>query len=398
LGKKGADDVLVTATGIDPRQLRHLRQKQDYFSELLDQYAFIANHQGASPCGEYAYKLVSSFGEIEDLRKTSPNTIAVVMTIEGAHAFGVGNFGLKRTDRSALKAQLSDNIRTVKSWDAPPLFVNLSHHFNNRLAGHARSLKAPVSGMYNQKTEMGKGISDLGWHVVQEMLSTENGRRMLVDVKHMSLKSRLEFYEFVDRHNRINPTAKIPVICSHTGVNGLESMDHSLKTKSKNKKNGQFFNNWAINLSDEEIRFIHTTGGMVGIILDKHMLASQKTLERIKQLPTPEEVKEAFVEVIVANIFQAVEAIGDRSGWNTVVMGSDYDGLINHVDCYPDSTYFPQIQQDLIRFIEEKNYRPDLWFGAEPRDLIRKVMADNAMDFLRQHFWPAQQVSYIHAG
>lgn len=391
-GKKGGEQVLCTATGIDPRQLRRLRRKRSYFEELLDQYAFLATGQGKSPDGNHSYKLVSNFGEIQELRKTDPNAIAVVVTIEGAHGFGIGDAFTKKMHRKDIRELLAENIKTVKSWEAPPLFVNLSHHFYNRLSGHARSLKSPVSAMYNQRAGIGKGITEMGWYVLEQMLSRRNGRRILVDIKHMSLKARMELYDFIEGYNRFNPHDKIPVICSHTGINGIETMADSKKNGNSKGKNGEHYHNWSINLSNEEIRFIHSTGGMIGLILDKGMLTSKKNLDRIKNMGTPEEKREAFVEMIVRNLFGAIEAIGDVSGWNTIAIGSDFDGLITHLDCYPDTSVFPDIQQDLIQYITEKEFRPDLWFGLEPRQMIRKVMAENPMAFLAQHFWSNQQM------
>jgi hypothetical protein len=45
--------------------------------------------------------------------------------------------------------------------------------------------------------------------VLRSLLSRENGKRILIDTKHMSLTARKEYYEFVRNYNAINPNDMI---------------------------------------------------------------------------------------------------------------------------------------------------------------------------------------------
>lgn len=388
VGKGNADQVLRTVTGIDPHQLRALRSSKDYFQELLSQYAFLCKGQGESPTGQFKYKLVSDFNDLEQTLIHEPDTLSVVVTIEGAHAFNCGLPGRKHKRRD-LEEELSQNISIVKSWKYPPFFVNLAHHFYNELCGHTRSLKPPIYTAFNQKKGLDKGITEAGWHAIHEMLATDNGPRILIDTKHMSIKSRREYYRFVESYNRLNPSDAIPIICSHTGVNQFESMRGSKKKPDNMRKSkNSDFHNWAINLSDEEIRIIHNSGGLIGIMIDKGLLASQNILDKIKALGNPAERKEALVEIIAQNIFQIVRAIGNRSAWDVLALGTDYDGLITHVDLYPDATSLPDFRTDLIDFIQRKSYGEDLWFGYSPAEFVQKILQHNTIDFMRRHFRP----------
>ncbi|HHG86551.1 MAG TPA: hypothetical protein ENJ82_17505, partial [Bacteroidetes bacterium] len=263
VGRAKSDEVLRTVTGIDGHQLDSLRNSNNYFQELLGQYAFLSKGQGKSPHGNYAYRLVGSWAEMETVMTEDPNCIAVVVTVEGAHAF---NCGLpEEAGHSSSIRELAENIGTVKSWKAPPFFINLAHHFYNELCGHTRSFKPVMHQAFNQKAGLNLGITNLGWSVIHEMLAQDNGRRILLDIKHMSVQSRQEYYRFVESYNRLNPQGKIPIICSHTGVNEFSSMAASIQKKdSKGKMKKSYFHNWAINLSDEEIRIIHSTGGLIG--------------------------------------------------------------------------------------------------------------------------------------
>ncbi|MEM6270001.1 MAG: membrane dipeptidase [Bacteroidota bacterium] len=386
MGRAKADQVLRTVTGIDAHQLKALRQNNNYFEELCAQYAFLTKGQGGSPDGKYRYCLVANWAELETVTREDPDCIAVVVTVEGAHCF---NAGIPQ-DADAPPTKRKDvveNVNIIKSWDFAPFFINLSHHFYNELAGHSRSFKPPIFQAYNQKPGLDTGITDLGWSVVHEMLARDNGRRILIDIKHMSTRSRQEFYRFVESYNRLNPQDKIPVICSHTGVNEFSTFkDSRRKADRKRKGRGSYFHNWTINLSDEEIRFIHQTGGLIGVMLDKGLLGSPEVLQQIREMESTQQIRQAFVELIVNNIFQVVHAIGDRSAWDVLAVGTDYDGLITHVDIYPDASALPELKTDLLDYLTRTRFRKELWFGYTPEEIVRKIMQTNALAFLRKHF------------
>ncbi|MEM7036810.1 MAG: membrane dipeptidase, partial [Bacteroidota bacterium] len=385
-GKSRADIVLRSVTGIDGHQLKSLRKKNDYFDELAGQYAFLSRGQGKSPDGQYSYRLAGNYDELQQILNSDPNCIAVVVTVEGAHAF---NAGLRKRGgyTGAKEQEVVENIGTEKAWKYPPFFINLAHHFYNELCGHTRSMKMPMYQIYNQKKGLNTGITDIGWRVIHELLAKDNGRRILLDIKHMSVKSRVEFYRFVESYNRLNPSDQIPVICSHTGVNAFSTMKGSRKRRDNLVKlRNSYFHNWAINLSDEELRIIHRSGGLIGIMADKGLLGSPGTLKEIEEMEGPEVVRKAFTELVAKTIFHIIRVIGDKSAWDLLALGTDYDGLITHIDTYPNAEALPDLQADLVNFIKENNYERELWFGYEPEELVRKTMQTNAMNFLATHF------------
>src|SRR5204863_8678457 len=71
--------------------------------------------------------------------------------------------------------------------------------------------------MFRDKTfyPKGSGITKWGKEFIREAMSSENGKRVLIDVKHMSLRSRKEFY---DMRKIEFPDA--PIIASHVGIAG----------------------------------------------------------------------------------------------------------------------------------------------------------------------------------
>lgn len=386
MGKEKADQVLRTITGIDPYQLKKLRNKRDYFQELLSHYAFLYRGQGKSPDGKFAYKLVGSYAEMERVLTEDPDTVAVVVSIEGGHVFNCGVTSGNVPKEADLR-ELVDNIGIVKSWEYPPFYINLAHHFYNELCGQARSLKPVFAAAFNQSRGLNDGITDLGWKVIHELLATDNGPRILIDIKHMSVRSRQEYYRFIQAYNRLNPGDKIPILCSHTGINNFETMEASVARKDtggKNKKTD--FHNWQINLANDEIRIIHESGGLIGIMLDKGILGSASYIDLVSKMEDEEARKEAYVRMIARNIFGVIQAIGDRSAWDSIVLGSDFDGVITYIDPYPDASTLPDLKRDLVNFIEKYKYEQGLWFGMEPEELIQKMFQHNTLAFMKKHF------------
>jgi len=384
---KGNAEAVEALTGVNAQYFREIQSNDSYFSELLQQYEFIVNGQGKSPCETKAYKVVKNYDELQAVLQQDSETMAIVLNIEGAHAFGCG---LKHTENLSikdLKKILSYNIEQVKQLEFPPFSVNLAHHFWNQLCGQVRSFKPAVFAALNQSKGLNGGITELGWHVLSELLTRKNGRRIIVDTKHMSVPARMEYYQFVQQYNYINSEDKIPILCSHTGANGFKDMKGSMAQADRAPKLKQgYLHQWSINLSDEEVQIIHESEGLIGIMLDKSVLASSQTLKEIKQLKSSEAQKKAYIQLILENMFQMVGAIGKRSGWDVLSIGSDYDGIITHIDCYENATRFTNLKADLVAYLHKYQPHPNLWFGYTPEKMIEKVMCTNAMNFLKRFF------------
>jgi microsomal dipeptidase-like Zn-dependent dipeptidase len=197
----------------------------------------------------------------------------------------------------------------------------------------------------------------------------------------------MQYYQFIMRHNNIYPEDRIPIICSHTGVNGYESMEESLWWKDNGKKfRGSYYNNWSINLSNEEIRIIHDSRGIVGLMMDKGLLAGPDTLKVVRLMVDVEMKKRIFVRMILDNIFSIIKAVGKRSAWDIITIGSDYDGLITHIDCYENVTKIPVLKMDLIQFLHTTQYKKDLWFELKPEEMMNKIFSTNLYQFLQRNF------------
>jgi hypothetical protein len=74
----------------------------------------------------------------------------------------------------------------------------------------------------NQNKGKNKGITDAGWHVVRELLSSQQRQAHFNRYQtHERIAARKEYYAFIGNHNYLNPKQKIPVISSHACASGF---------------------------------------------------------------------------------------------------------------------------------------------------------------------------------
>lgn len=386
LGKRRINIVQEVVTGYSAESIAEQKKHYKYFEDLQAEYQYIVNQQGKSPDGKNEFVIVNNYAALEKALQKK-NTYIGIITIEGAHVLGTGAPETDSLSKDALTKQLTDNINTIKKWENPPFIMTLSHHFWNHLAGHAKSFKRPINSIVNQNKGKNKGITEAGWHVIRELLSTNNGKRILIDTKHMSIASRKEYYEFIRNFNYVNPNHKIPIIQSHACANGYKTMDSSIKEADLivKARKGRLFK-WSINISDEEAKIIHDSEGLIGLMVDKGNLGGIDLIKEISEIKDKTKQRKAFAHLFLDNAFQLVKAVGEKSGWNMIAFGSDFDGTITHMDPYPTVAELPTFQQDLIDFLEEKNYQKDLWFGYTPKEIIDKIFYKNAMDFYKKYF------------
>jgi len=386
-GRKNAEALVVNSSGITQNQYRKYKASQDYFKDLNEQYDFLIKNQGPSPCGKYNYKVVGGFKELNKWVNEDLGNIAIVVTIEGAHVFGSGTINSEKIEEKELENQLLKNIETIKKWEYPPFFITFAHHFWNQLCGHASSLSPATKITCDQKKGRDTGFTELGKKVLTALLSKDNGQRILIDTRHMSAISRREYYQFIEDHNVKNPNDIIPSISSHTAVNGFNNLLESTKEKDNifKIKKSKFYS-WSINMSKEEVKYIHRSKGIIGIILDKGRYCGKPTLKKINSITDPSQKKEAFIQLILDNLFFYIESIGEKSAWDILTLGTDFDGVITHFDCYENMSKIPELKKDLIFYLKETEYKKELWFDLEPEEIFYKIFHSNALAFLKRNF------------
>ncbi len=387
-GEDTAHGVMEHISGVHRDRVEAIyRQENHYFHDLTNEYEYVLNGGRISPDGKYQYKIVNNYAELEQNLKNEPDTVNIILSIEGGHALGCGNPLSERMSREQLKEELTNNIRQMKSWAHVPFSINIAHHFWNQLCGHAPSIPQPFNALINQTQGMNAGIAELGRHVILELLGTHNGSRIIIDSKHMSVAARKEYFDFVGKYNHLHPKDKIPVLCSHTGVNGFETMEESVRVKDHNRKSRHsFLHRRSINVSDEEVRIIHESGGIIGIMMDKGNLGGIKKLQEISAMEDVQKKTDAFSELIWENIFQIVRAVKEPTAWDIIGIGTDFDGMISHVDIYKNAESFRDMERNLAEYLDKTQTNKDLWYDYKPHELVTKILSTNSVEFFKRNF------------
>jgi microsomal dipeptidase-like Zn-dependent dipeptidase len=185
-------------------------------------------------------------------------------------------------------------------WNAGVRMMGPTHFFDNELGGSAHGVS-------------GEGLTEFGKQVIKRM----NELGMIIDVAHSS-------EAIID--DVLAMTTK-PILTSHTGVKGMMNSQR--------------------NLSDEHIRGIAQTGGLIGIAF------------------FPEAIGDPSAE----NIVKTMKYVKDLVGYQYVALGSDYDGSVTtQFDC----TGFPLLVEEMLKlgFTEEE---------------IRGIMGENLKRFLLEN-------------
>ena len=196
---------------------------------------------------------------------------------------------------------LNGKIENIeKLFDAGVRMMAPTHFFDNKLGGSAHGISK-------------EGLTDFGKEVILEMQQ----KNMIVDIAHSSSK-------MVD--DILSITTK-PVISSHTGVKGTC--------------------NSVRNLSDDHIKGIAKTGGLISIAMFETAVCGQDAYATAK----------------------AIKYVIDLVGPDHVALGSDFDGSV--ITPF-DITGLPLIVNELIKLdISEEN--------------IQKVMGGNVKRFMLEN-------------
>lgn len=407
--------IIKLAAGLSPNiQKRFIQaiERKDYgYNELMHseyRHLVMSTNDPASDEVVIVNNIQTDFNANDD-------KLHLILAVEGGHNF-------YDDKQIVLDPQIViQNLRFFKDPSNPRLlYVTLTHISKSEYCTHAFGMKMinhPV--FYPEK----KGITALGKNFIREALSTTNGRRILIDIKHMSLIARLEFYKM---RNAEFPDA--PIMASHMGVNGVSYMKKPIKkVKENHDKNcvdvsyyrslgvlDTYFNPWSINLYDEDIIEIAKSGGLIGMSLDQRILGVGNVS---KELFSPEEVETGnFAEIkktkyhkldydllnrpsekrkwhmrhLCNNIIHIVkighQAIGDDI-WNHICIGSDLDGLINTIDSFKSSEDYPNLFGDMVEQLPLVAAAANIHLSStQIQTKIKQILFENALNFLKKHY------------
>ncbi|MBL7773843.1 MAG: hypothetical protein JNM95_13340 [Chitinophagaceae bacterium] len=413
---------LVNAlTGYDVDLVEKLQSSLgDYYEGLLlREYHMLMSYNNRSiQSGNLNYTIRIPANKSEfDKYAYKDNNLTLLLSIEGMHSLMKAPhidsvFEGQQEKRKFTRGDINQEILLLidqrvdemkNTWAVKPLFISMMHHFWNGLGGHAPSLGRTIGAIVSQNEGM---YADFNQNGIAAVLKLLKNSPIYVDIKHMSPQCRKTYYELLQFHQELKPKTgnkkfRFPVICSHTGIAPVASLQHLIDQRAKEEDiindKGSFLFKSCINICKQEIEYIIESEGFIGIQLDEKRIAGKHVRQKLEK-KYQSNMRLLYVKMLWANMFEAVRLTGIKETWDVLAIGSDYDGLINHLDPYPTSAHFVQLKQDMLQFLKSnddiiemdfsltRNEINSLLFDFIDRkeELIEQIFQKNALRFIRR--------------
>jgi microsomal dipeptidase-like Zn-dependent dipeptidase len=374
------------ATSVGDKRVDHIQSIRNYFEDLEREYNYYVQGENImvkTESGNFRYIIAKDFSTVENHLNDNEKTVIIILSIEGMHVV--------HSDYDNPDKQVAiENVRAIKRWAHVPFFVTFAHHFNNHLCGHARSLFDLIGSKTNQAKNLNEPFFDFGKDIVRELLSKSNGKRIYIDIKHMSARARREYISMV-----LDPGGEffgqdIPIIISHGAANGLRSMDEKVIDIMET---GPSFMDADINFFDEEIVAVVRSKGIFGLQLDERRIADKEAIKRLKNSAWISKIRHYRSSLLWNQIQHIAELLDkhDLFAWDCVAIGSDFDGIIDPLNGY--------LTQETIVHLEEYVERHAFNYMSgrgktvlkafnqiDPDEIVQRLFHSNAMAFMRKHF------------
>ena len=395
-----ADVLEDFATEIGPARINEIQGIQNYFNDLVKEFTFLDQVDGTIveiDGHHYSYRIVHNFTELQNIatqnqtevqtnKKDKLIQIAIIPSIEGMHVLNCGLDPARSPDNIKADAnEVKANARTLKDHPHKPWFITFTHHFYNELCGHSESLKGLIARNCDQKLGIDSGFTPLGLEVLDILLDNSAGKRILIDIKHLSPTGRKQFFGM-----RKTQYPDIPIIISHGVCNGLPSMGVA---HSNYPEIGSTFNDSEINFYDDEIVEMVLSNGIMGLQLDERRLANEETIKGTKHSIFRNKIMHYRSELVWKQIQYMAELLDahDLFAWGNLAIGSDYDGIVDPLNSfwtmeqYPDLKSF--VERHAFNYMQNNSSRLKNAFNKIGSDVIvQNIFQTNAWKFFERWF------------
>lgn len=374
------------ATSVGDARVDFIQNIKNYFEDLEREYQYYvqgADKATSTDSGKFKYVLAKDFSTIEGHLESQEKTIIIIFSIEGLHVL---HNDWDNPDENVALA----NVRKIKSWEHVPFFVTFAHHFNNHLCGHARSLFDLVGKKTDQTHNMNATFTDMGKKVLRELLSQQNGKRIYIDIKHMSASARRDYIRMITDPNGEYAGQEIPVIISHGAANGLRSMEEKVVDIMET---GNTFMKEDINFYDVEILAVARSNGIIGLQLDERRIADKETIKRLKNSVWIGKLRHYRASLLWNQIQHVVELLDKNNlfAWDCIAIGSDFDGIIDPLNGYLTHETIVHLEEYIERhafnYMQGRALSTIKPFNRIPSDeIVQRIFHSNAMGFMRKFF------------
>lgn len=384
------------------------REEYGYFELMLADLAHLLTSAHVS--ADKQFTLLTAGSQFD---ANSPH-LQIMLCAEGGHNFYDHGQHVQNTQK------VIDQLRYFKQPQHPRLvYITLTHLSHSEFCTHAFGMKMLKSNAFNPQ---GRGLSNLGKRFVREALSTTHGKRILIDVKHMSLLTRQQFYAL-----RAAEFPDVPIMASHMGLTGCSWQRKPVRKVRYDRSercyevayyrqpgsSDTYFNPWSINLYDEDIQEILLSNGLIGLSLDQRILGCNPPAKelispdeftdtdfkpvaepamhqlRMEEYDDPEEVKAWHLRhlcnhiVHIAKVGQPI--VGNRV-WKQMAIGSDFDGLIDPINYTTHAGAFKYLFGGLVEWLPRLAAQAGVDLPPpDVQQVVKQVIGENAVAFLKRN-------------
>jgi len=403
------------AAEFDTPRINTIEAMADYWADFQREMKFIEDGNEATDAGTnvvkidghwITYRLAKNFANLQanieqnetekaGASKSNPLVITIIPAVEGLHILNCG------LDDPCDPEEVKQNARALKQMDNAPWFATYSHHFYNELCGHARSLRSIIGKVTNQEEGINSDFTPLGLEVLDILLDKVNGRRILIDMKHMSPAGRKRFMEL----RQVKYNSEFPIIISHGVCNGLPTYGATISNypllgdsfinpvDDVIGGDGQLKNHNYINFYDDEIIEMVKSQGILGLQLDERRLANEDAIKAVKNSVFRNKIMHYRSELVWKQVQYIAELLDDNDlfAWGNIAIGSDYDGLVDPLNSFWTAEQFEDLagylERHAYRYLEERPNKLKNSFNKVKADfVIQSIFRDNAWNFFRKWY------------
>ncbi len=121
--------------------------------------------------------------------------------------------------------------------------------------------------------------------------------------------------------------------------------------------------------------------------IERRLKMVNREIEEIREILRP-----TTCAIFLNQVLHIAKVVGNRTCYDHLTLGTDFDGVINPLDTYPEGRFMLQFKTDLIDFWNRRindigtQQFNTLRYGLDPADIIEKILWKNAEVFLSKYF------------
>ncbi len=390
-------------SGLAYREEHFILNNVNYFAVVLAHLAYLQEELefGYHKNGHtYYYDLIRSKNDIQEILK-DPTKVGLMISIGGGHALGnylhieqgqvateeYQNIVLTNIDKLKGVTPIDEASKTYL--DIPIFSINFGNYFEDGICGKTSRFSAYEEEAFKRPTTIDGDITALGQAAVHSLLDNTKGRRILIDIGGMSLRSRLWYHKYVKDQRYRKDT--LPIIMTGVGISGLSYKDNAWGKTDRN----QLLSHQTTNMCRQDLLAVLQSQGLIGISLDKDKLMGKKFQERFDEtVPNSADRRRIAIEAIVANICKAIHMSNSIEAWDMISISSQFDTHSRHMDVYNCSNEMINLYRDLLTFFENPRDITGVYtvkdienfmYNFTPLEIVDKIMYKNALNFINKH-------------